>query len=445
MAPFIGVLTTLFALNGSNSKTKTYHHTPSSSLLHSTNTNDDTILPKLCNLFDASPTDTLSLRTSNEGLRGIYTNKPVGENDVILQIPLASCITDAEPPKWLQQQGGGGSDDGDNDSTSTANAVSVESWVTRLTANLLEGYKLNNNHKSDEWFQLFPTDLREILPIHWDTDTEYFNDNLDTRLEMAVDSAYFARTGVLSDLVTSLTKASLIGTAVTERDVEHCLDLVQTRSCRVECSSGDSGAPPLRVLAPIFDMINHSINPNAEFIRDGDTMEVRALRDISADDEVFISYGSSTQPAWKCLFSYGFVPDDDADEVYETDAAELKLVDKDGTVLRFEVSPVDIPLELIRYEATGSAWNKDQTTEQCLANPVEEEMGLLTVDVGNRILERIMVAADELKGSISEPLIQEEGGVNVAASVSLLADLRESNRRTLLACASGLQEFLDEM
>jgi len=121
------------------------------------------------------------------------------------------------------------------------------------------------------------------------------------------------------------------------------------------------------------------------------------------------------------------------------------VVNKDGTVLRFEVSPVDIPLELIRYEATGSAWNKDQTTEQCLANPVEEEMGLLTVDVGNRILERITVAADELKGSISEPLIQEEGGVNVAASVSLLADLRESNRRTLLACASGLQEFLDEM
>lgn len=54
--------------------------------------------------------------------------------------------------------------------------MSVEGWVTRLTANLLEAYKLNNNHKSGEWFQLFPTDLREILPIHWDTDTKYLND-----------------------------------------------------------------------------------------------------------------------------------------------------------------------------------------------------------------------------------------------------------------------------
>ena len=57
-----------------------------------------------------------------------------------------------------------------------ANSVLVEGWVTRLTANLLKAYKLNNNHKSDEWFQLFPTDLQEILPIHWDTDTKYFND-----------------------------------------------------------------------------------------------------------------------------------------------------------------------------------------------------------------------------------------------------------------------------
>mmetsp|Transcript_18441 Transcript_18441/g.21216 ORF Transcript_18441/g.21216 Transcript_18441/m.21216 type:complete len:479 (+) Transcript_18441:48-1484(+) len=478
MAPFIGVLSTLFALNGSSSKTKNYHHTPSSSLLHATSTNtnlptttvdvDDTILPNLCHLFRASPTDTLSLRTNNDnGLRGIYTDKPVGENDVILRIPLSSCITDAEPPRWLQLQQQGGSSDDDDDSTSTAaaaaaNAVSVESWVTRLTANLLEAYKLNNNHVSDEWFQLFPTDLREILPIHWDTDsnTEQFNDNLyDTRLEMAVDSAYFARAEMVSVLVASLTNANLIGGntagAVTERDVEHCLDLVQTRSCRVE-SSDDSGggaapAPPLRVLAPIFDMINHSPNPNAEFIREGDTLEVRALRDIPAEDEVFISYGSSTQPAWKCLFSYGFVPvpANDDNEVYETDAAELKVVDTDGTILRFEVSPVDIPLELIRYEATGSAWNKDQTTEQCLANPVEEEMGLLTVDVGNRILERIRVAAAADNGGTLKDGdgggVTDDGQEVVAASVALLADLRESNRRTLLACASGFQEFLDEM
>mmetsp|Transcript_8431 Transcript_8431/g.9849 ORF Transcript_8431/g.9849 Transcript_8431/m.9849 type:complete len:212 (+) Transcript_8431:273-908(+) len=198
-----------------------------------------------------------------------------------------------------------------------------------------------------------------------------------------------------------------------------------------EEEDGAPPPPPMRVLAPIFDMINHSPNHNAEFIRDGDTMIVRALRDIDADAEVFINYGGSTEPAWKCLFSYGFVPL--VEEVYETDTAELLV---DG--VHFEVSPVDIPLELIRYEATGS-WKPQTNSEE-----EEEEEIELTLEIGQRIIDRLLDAATNLESYVSSKSLQEGEETSVVAPVSL-ADLRESNRRTLLACAGGLREFLEEL
>lgn len=110
---------------------------------------------------------------------------------------------------------------------------------------------------------------------------------------------------------------------------------VQTRSCRVErkCEDGVQWGPPLRVLAPVFDFINHGSSrdadaaggANARFgVEDGgmcDThgarLVVRALRDVAAGEEVLIDYGDSARPAWRCLTSYGFVPEYDVDSEAE--------------------------------------------------------------------------------------------------------------------------------
>jgi hypothetical protein len=401
MAPFIGLLATAFAINGNNrSLSSTLNLTPSQEIEQTGN------LASLCTLFGASPVDFLSLRTNQEGIRGVYLKKAVCENDVILKIPLDSCLRDDSPPKWLQQT--------PSDDEEDAYAVSVEGWVTRLTACLLDA-QLNDNKSEamQTWLDLLPTNLRELLPIHWDP--TLLASAKCRPLEVAVDSAYFARAGPIGDLMASLSDSNL---GLTQSQVEDALNLVQTRSCRAQTSDG---TPYMRVLVPIFDLINHNRNHNAEFFREGDYMVVRAKRNIDAENEVFINYGGSTQPAWKCLFSYGFVPL--SDDVYEDDTEELIV---DG--MRFEVGPTEIPFELVQYEAEKLG----QYT------PGEGELEF-TAEIGQSIIDRVVDAAKELSASSAND--QEENTV----PPRLVAGLREANRRTLLACAGGLREYLEEL
>mmetsp|Transcript_39009 Transcript_39009/g.57396 ORF Transcript_39009/g.57396 Transcript_39009/m.57396 type:complete len:401 (-) Transcript_39009:486-1688(-) len=400
MAPFIGLLATAFTINGtSRSYSSAMNLTPSQEIEQ---TGD---LSNLCTLFRASPVDLLSLQTNQEGIRGVYLKKAVSKNDVILKIPLNSCLRDDLPPQWLQETPPNEEED--------AYAVSVEGWVTRLTACLIDT-QLMKDEKSEAmqiWLDLLPKNLRQLLPIHFDT--ALLGSAKCRSLEVAVDSAYFARAGPIEDLMASIRDSNL---GLTQNQVEDALDLVQTRSCRAEASDG---TPYMRVLVPIFDLINHDRNHNAEFYREGNCMVVRAIRDIDADRQVFINYGGSTQPAWKCLFSYGFVPL--SEDVYEDDSAELIV---DG--MRFELGPTELPFELVQFEAERSG----QYT------PGEELE--FTAEIGQSIVDRLMDAAKDLKG----PPNEEE---NNRVDISSVRDLREANRRTLLACAGGLREYLEEL
>jgi hypothetical protein len=403
MAPFIGILATAFAVIETG---KANNH---SALLTANNVEPnpgDCDLSRLCELFGASPVDLLSLRTNSHGIRGVYLNTAVQENDVILKIPLDSCLRDDSPPGWLQQPT---TDDDEED----AYAVSVEGWVTRLTACLLDAQQKEEKPKAlRTWLKLLPTNLREILPIHWDS--TLLASAQCQPLELTVDSAYFARSGPIGDLMASLSDTNF---ELSQRQVEDALDLVQTRSCRAEPSDG---TPYMRVLVPIFDMINHDRNHNAEFFREDDFMVVRARQAIEADNEVFINYGTSTSPAWKCLFSYGFVPVSEA--IYEDDAAEIIV---DG--MRIEAGPTEIPFELVRYEAEKLGLHNDG-----------EELEF-TAEIGQKIVDRVVAAAKELENT---PTSQ---GDDDNSAIRSIADLRESNRRTLLACAGGLREFLEDM
>jgi len=165
-------------------------------------------------------------------------------------------------------------------------------------------------------------------------------------------------------------------------------------------------------------MINHDRNPNAAFVRgDDDTLVVRALTSIPKQSQVFISYGAaSTQPSWRCLFSYGFVPD--STDIYEDDIAELVI---DG--IRFEINPSEIPFELVQLEA-----QRDDTQGS-------EDDVVFTPRIGKRIVQYLREAAEDLRQR------NEEETTTIASQ--LAAKLRESNRRTLLACAGGLQEYIE--
>ena len=403
MTPFVGILFTSFVAIGRKSQYRCHLSTTSQEIEKRGD------LSKLCGLFGASPTDLLSLRTNPEGIRGVYVKKSVCENDVILKIPLESCLRDDSPPQWLQQQTAVG-DAGDDD----VYAVSVEAWVTKLTACLLQAQFDKASSKARMvWLDLLPTNLRQILPIHWDS--TLLESTQCRALELAVDSAFFARAGLIGDLLASLRDSNI---ELTQNQVEDALDLVQTRSCRVQASDGKAS---MRVLVPIFDLINHSRDHNAEFFREGDSMVVRALKNIDMESELYINYGDSTQPAWKCLFSYGFVPR--TEDVYEDDVAELIVDD-----LRFEIGPTEIPFELVQYEAERLGLRK----------PGQEGLEF-TSEIGQNIIDRVVNAA---KGLATIPICGQDKDT---LSSRLLADLRQANQRTLLACAGGLREYIKEL
>ncbi|CAJ1937858.1 unnamed protein product [Cylindrotheca closterium] len=415
-------------------------------------------LAEVISLLGGSPTNLLRLDSTTEGVRGVYLNENVSKGDVLLEIPLASCLRDdGDPPSWLIDQ-----QDTDNKNNNAYSPIQIQGWVTRLAAQLLqlqsrceEGDK-NKNMVDDEnesslpseglraWLKLLPESLRDSLPIYW---PEEVIKSTDCRpLELAVDAAFFARAAPLSDLAAS---------GKSQAQVERALDLVQTRACRCatweETNSDESllvtGTPAvvpssrqhsqertkadLRVMVPIFDMINHSYEHNAEFFRKGDYMIVRAKQDLTVDEEVLISYGaSSTTPIWRCLFSYGFVPS--VDDIYEYNVVEIALDD----YYRFEVSPTEIPFELVQYQAKKQGIAVD--------NPEDIEF---TPEIGKAIVEQLRDCAKRLevsqgsRGSMESRIRSTDSMPQ--ETMELINLLKESHRRTLLACAGGLQEYLE--
>merc|ERR1712038_1490376 len=170
------------------------------------------------------------------------------------------------------------------------------------------------------------TFLHASLPIHWPEKILPYAKC--TALELSIDASYFARAEASSDLISAIHVESDdiiswddIGVNLDEYDLDTMLsnifDIVQTRSCRAERTDGIQLRPSLRILAPIFDFINHGSHrhngegsANVFFGLEGENNEdlslvVRALANIEENEEVLIDYGDSSRPAWRCLASYG--------------------------------------------------------------------------------------------------------------------------------------------
>eukprot|EP00536_Pseudo-nitzschia_multiseries_P008045 jgi/Psemu1/197106/e_gw1.198.36.1 len=407
-------------------------------------TEQDVNLPELISLFGGSPTNLLRLDTEN-GIRGVYTNEPMKKGTILLKMPLSSCIRDDQPPAWLLEYQEQQQEDEEDNSDS---AVWIQDWVTRLAACILEKrHEQENKEASDSidqamqaWLKLLPSrsTFQHCLPIHWPDSIQSKIDYMP--LELAVDSAYFARAAPLGDLLGAIPETYGCNDGKIKENVEWALDLVHTRCCR--CASRDTrnasdSEKALRVLVPVFDMINHSPEPNAEFFRKDDYMMVQTLSDIAADEQVCIHYGGSTAPAWKRLFSYGFCDtsdnDDDGFAVYEEDAVEIVLEDR----FRFEISPTQIPVELIQYQAQRTA------TDDGEDESLEVE---LSPEIGYAIIDQLKMAANESKKKRDDATNAATNIAEESASIplGLIADLHESHRRTLLTCAGGLQEYLEE-
>lgn len=234
-------------LSTTSSTTSTIHPSlldipsPITDLANPLSTSASYSLERMCELFKATPVDNLLLTTSS-GERGVILRNSVKQNEVILSIPLESCFRDDEPPHWYERRYG---DDGMlNEGVASGgmlNGIAVEelysdaegeehditdyerynpsAWASRLAASLLD-FELIGGREEDGsdidgddddlksgrkmWQSLLPNKdiLRSSLPVHWGE--AVLSTSKCTALELAVDSAYFARANAVMNLAEEL-------------------------------------------------------------------------------------------------------------------------------------------------------------------------------------------------------------------------------------------------
>ncbi|KAL7538214.1 hypothetical protein ACHAXR_008368 [Thalassiosira sp. AJA248-18] len=453
-------------------------------------------LEKMCQLFKVEPVNNLYLSTT-DGERGVCLNKPVKSGDAIMSIPISSCFRDDERPRseeennnseWGDDDVGGG---GDNEQDITDyERYNPSGWASRLAASLLDaelGLGMSTTVDDDLklgreiWQSMLPDKdlLHASLPVHWGE--EVLATSKCTALELAVDSAYFARATAVMDLSADLKEALVdckeddcltdeemlkqkcdddamdvaLDMEMLQRKCHDALDIVQTRACRVErtCEDGVQWGPPLRILAPIFDFINHGSirakkgakgSANASYGVENRSMcdmqnaklVVRATRDMMEGEEVLIDYGDSARPTWRCLTSYGFVPEYDIDsEVVDEENAE-NVAELWMNGLRFEIDPHSVPFDLVEVAAAQALLDGEMEEEE------EDEHlggGMLTPFVARAIAKRATDAAFNL---ITEPeMVDSEedwDSPELIHAACLAMQLRWSQHKVLLAFAENL-------
>jgi hypothetical protein len=271
-------------------------------------------------LLGATPSDLLYLDTNGDDVRGAFVSRPVETGEIILRLPLTSCIRDSCAPSWF--------------------AVQNSDWAARLAASMLDirlhgtsSFPAEVGEGLSLWLSMLPEEhlLRASLPVHWSEET--LANAKCTALEVAADSSYFSREEAVSDIVSQLQELDGLFEGDDLKALAHAaLDVVQTRSCQLESADGAQWGPPLHVVAPIFDFFNHASSvgsgdgyANASFQLEGDWLMVRARQRIDQSEEVLLDYGVHARPQWNCLNHYGFVPasrDIDEDEQYNEEEEE---------------------------------------------------------------------------------------------------------------------------
>ena len=360
--------------------------------------------------MDLQPKELLRLdESSKDGIRGLFLNRNVKAGDVIMSIPLEKCLRDDQPPKWISMQSTAiselNNDDDSEHSDDQGNPYGSSSdWAVRLGASLMD-HQLKDFEKdlhTKLWFSFMPDPdwLRASLPIHWD---EAMVQNARcTALELAVDTTYFTHATAVQDLLMGLQntpEASKMSHSSRQRFVENALDVVQTRACRVELTKPNGSIQSLRLLAPIFDFLNHAVPASASFgLEDGNRLVVRALRDQERDQEVTIDYGESARPAWKCLTSYGFVPTyiaPDAGDSGGVDDGVIAEVYMDG--VRYEVGPGFIPEDMVSAALDSSLLMNDPSRIGGEFDLPKVEYNVeLTPEIAIRLARRISDVAYQL-------------------------------------------------
>ena len=162
------------------------------------------------------------------GRRGLHVGSAVRKGDVVLSMPLSSCLRDDEPPYWWHRRCDviDASDDDDEFDEFDDGPMG---WSTRLAALVLDvirpssrarstttttttnttndhpameggGASCDGSRRWEAWRKTLPIsdDLRSSLPVHWNEGIA--SRARSTSLEIAIDEMYFARANAISRL-----------------------------------------------------------------------------------------------------------------------------------------------------------------------------------------------------------------------------------------------------
>ena len=427
---------------------------------------DHISIDNLCRSLGATPEGQLNLRSS-KGERGIFLNRGVDNDDVILRIPINSCVRDDTPPHWYDQ----GHDDGIDEKSHPYNP---SKWAIHLAASLID-LDLCATEGSDnkdilyakkQWLEMMPDPeyLRASIPIHWNE--EILSSAKCTALEIANDATYFARADAVADLQGAL-ESSEANELIKGIDFDvaslcnNALDLVQTRCCRVERIDGIQVHPPLRIVAPIFDFINHGSSQyvgegssNAYFGLEGESddraLVVRARRSIKANQQILIDYGDSARPSWRSLASYGFIPAYSIlgpDEEPSVGANEC-VAEVFYNGVRYEVSSHSVPKELVEAACASYLEEEEETRTLAMADDIDEgSRNMFPPEVALRLAKIMSDASFDL--SINDSDSNESNNMENeddkfdpdSIANNLVVSLRWTQNQVLLTCALGLRDY----
>lgn len=394
---------------------------------------------QLCELLDVKPAGLLRLeQCKKSGIRGVFANRSLSKGDMIMSISLSFCLRDDQSPSWMMEI----ADD-------LGGLCNPSAWATRLAAILLDRQlDRERDHATALWLSLLPDPdhLRASLPIHW-SESVLLSAQC-TALELAVDTAFFPRAHAIEVLLKALNSIDDATHAIQHMNeaarrslCENALDIVQTRTSRL---GEDDRGPPLRVLAPVFDFINHPScgSANAYFALEGGAsphLVVRATREITDDSEVCIDYGDSARPGWKCLSSYGFVPNYKLGVSEEEDATHLAEVLIEGS--RYQVGPTTIPGDMVAAVARILDPSIDENAPLQLTSTLAIELARRLSDAASQLIAEPIDSSSLNTRNIYTGDDVEEVCVANSVSSQLSGELRLHQHRVLMACSLGLRDF----
>ena len=306
---------------------------------------------------------------SFEGIRGIAACSPLKRGSDIVRIPISKC--------WR----------GDRDSLE-------DDTIASLCESVIQNLEQEGLYQA---LLPVPEEFRAYLPVYWPP-------SLIKELELEVSGF----TEELASLIGERddTARTLEKQGYTRDDITRSLDLVQTRSCRVALEKG-SPSIVVPIMAPVFDMFNHATSSvNSYYLTeesdDDDFLVIRACSDIDPGQQIFLDYGSSTRPSWRCLLHYGFVPD----EISDQDTATISV---DGT--KYQVTGSRVPYDLVEALASAEGFSADEPA--------------FMPEVAMRLAQIASLAANEVLHSQS--------------SIPQLNSLRESQRKVLLRLQATIE------